>query len=37
VLRASNPEAIGYNYNFTVPHPVSGLPLLPIIGIRGDF
>ena len=37
VLRASNPEAIGYNFDYTVPHPVSGLPLLPIIGIRGDF
>jgi hypothetical protein len=37
VLRATNPEAIQYNYDFTVPHPLSGLPLLPIIGIRGDF
>jgi TonB family protein len=37
VTRATNPEAISYNYNFTVPQPISGLPLLPILGVRGDF
>ena len=37
VLRADNPEAVGYNYNFTIVHPITGLPLLPILGIRGDF
>ena len=37
VLRADNPEAVGYNYNYTIPHPITGLPLLPILGIRGDF
>ena len=37
VLRADNPEAVGYNYNFTIAHPITGLPLLPILGIRGDF
>jgi TonB family protein len=37
VLRASNPEAVGYNFDFSKSHPISGLPLLPIIGIRADF
>ncbi len=37
VLRSDNPEAVGYNYNYTIVHPITGLPLLPIIGIRGDF
>ena len=37
VLRADNPEAVGYNYNYTIAHPITGLPLLPILGIRGDF
>ena len=37
VLRADNPEAVGYNYDYTIPHPITGLPLLPILGIRGDF
>ena len=37
VLRADNPEAVGYNYNYTITHPITGLPLLPILGIRGDF
>lgn len=37
VTRASNPEAFGYNFDFSKSHPISGLPLLPIFGIRGDF
>jgi len=37
VLRADNPEAVGYNYNYTIAHPITGLPLLPILGVRGDF
>ena len=37
VWNASNPEAIDYNYNFTIENPISGLPLLPILGLRGDF
>ncbi len=35
--RATNAEAITYNFDFTIPHPLAGLPLLPIMGIRGDF
>jgi len=35
--RASNPEAVVYNFDFTVARPVNGLPLLPVLGVRGDF
>ena len=34
---ASNPEGYQYNYDFTQRAPVSGLPFLPVLGIRGDF
>jgi TonB family protein len=37
VFRADNPEAVGYNFDYRVPHPITGLPLLPVLGIRGDF
>jgi len=37
VTRADNPEAVGYNYNYRIAHPITGLPLLPILGVRGDF
>jgi TonB family protein len=37
VFWSDNPEAFSYNYNFTVARPVTGLPLLPVLGIRGDF
>jgi len=35
--RATNPEALSYNFDFTVSQPLAGLPLLPIVGVRGDF
>ena len=34
---AGNPFAISYNYNFTQSAYVNGLPILPILGIRGEF
>jgi len=37
VTRATNPEALSYNFDFTVSRPLAGLPLLPIAGLRGDF
>jgi len=37
VLRADNPESVGYNYNYQVAHPITGLPLLPILGVRGEL
>jgi len=32
-----NPEAIVYNYDFTERDYVSGLPILPVFGLRGQF
>jgi TonB family protein len=32
-----NAEAIQYNYNYTGRQYVSGLPILPSIGLRGEF
>ena len=37
VTRATNPEAFSYNFDYTMSSPLAGLPLLPIIGLRGDF
>ena len=28
---------LGYNYRFTQSKPQQGLPILPILGIRGEF
>lgn len=32
-----NAEAITYNYDYSRNKPVSGLPLLPVLGIRGEL
>jgi hypothetical protein len=37
VYNSSNPEALSYNFDYRISHPVTGLPILPILGIRGDF
>jgi TonB family protein len=37
VYRADNPEGVSYNYNYTQTTPVTGLPFLPVLGLRGDF
>jgi len=33
----ANVEAIAYNFNFTSRDYVSGLPILPSVGLRGEF
>jgi hypothetical protein len=33
----TNPEGRAYNYDFTQSKAVAGLPLLPIVGIRGEL
>ncbi|WP_437682145.1 TonB family protein [Sorangium sp. So ce131] len=30
-------EGLSYNFNYTAREPVTGLPFLPTIGLRGDF
>ena len=37
VYNSANAEAISYNFNYTGRQYVTGLPLLPSIGLRGDF
>ncbi len=37
VYNNQNPEAVGYNFNFTARSYVNGLPILPSLGLRGDF
>jgi TonB family protein len=37
IYNASNPEGVAYNFNFTQSKPVSGLPFLPVFGIRADY
>jgi hypothetical protein len=37
VYNRTNPEGVSYNYNFRKTAVQSGLPILPILGIRADF
>lgn len=37
VYNRQNPEGIGYNYNYTQSQVISGVPILPVIGLRGEF
>ncbi len=37
VYNASSPQGVNYNYNYTQSGTVSGLPILPSIGLRGEF
>jgi TonB family protein len=37
IYNRTNPEGISYNFNFRKTAVQSGLPILPILGIRADF
>jgi hypothetical protein len=37
LYNAQTPEGLAYNFDFTQSRPVSGLPFLPVLGLRGDF
>lgn len=37
VYYAANPEGVSYNFDYTQQSPISGLPIFPAFGIRGDF
>ena len=37
VYNSQNTEAIQYNFNYTARQYITGLPILPSIGIRGEF
>jgi hypothetical protein len=32
-----NSEGVSYNYNYSQSRPQTGLPILPIIGVRGEL
>jgi TonB family protein len=36
-LNRSNPEGLRYNYNYTQQTQISSLPIIPSLGIRGEF
>ena len=36
-LNQTNPEGTRYNYNFTQQKSISGLPIVPSLGIRGEL
>ncbi|MBN1774373.1 MAG: TonB-dependent receptor, partial [Deltaproteobacteria bacterium] len=37
VYYAENVEAIGYNYDYTRRRDITGLPILPALGLKGEF
>lgn len=37
VYNRGNPEAINYNFDFSESVPLTGLPIIPSLGIRGEF
>lgn len=37
VTNAQNTEAVTYNFNFTKQNSITGLPILPVFGVRGEF
>jgi TonB family protein len=37
VYNRKNPEGVAYNYRYSQSKPIAGLPVLPIIGIRGEM
>jgi len=37
VFNAQNPEGITYDYRYQQSAPIRGLPILPILGVRGRF
>ena len=32
-----NPEGVSYNFDYSQQQPVSGQPIFPVIGVRGEF
>jgi len=37
VYYRKNPEGVSYNYNYTQQEIITGLPILPVIGLRGEL
>ena len=32
-----NPEGVSYNFDFSESAPLAGLPIMPVIGLRGEL
>lgn len=37
VYYRKNPEGVSYNYNYTQQEIITGLPILPVVGVRGEL
>ena len=37
VYNRQNAEGVSYNYNYSKSDVISGLPILPVIGVRGEL
>ncbi len=37
VYNRQNPEGRSYNYNYAKSQPLAGLPILPVLGLRGEL
>ncbi len=37
ILNTKNPESIQYSYDYSSQNQISGLPILPALGIKGEF
>ncbi|HEX4517472.1 MAG TPA: hypothetical protein VH054_28195, partial [Polyangiaceae bacterium] len=37
LFNANDPQAVQYNFNYTQSANINGLPILPIIGLRGEL
>jgi hypothetical protein len=37
VYNRGNPEGVSYNYDYSREQPVTGLPILPILGVKGEW
>ena len=37
ILNAKNPESIRYSYDYSQKESVNGLPILPSLGVKGEF
>jgi len=37
VFNTQNPESTAYDYRYRDSSPVRGLPILPVLGLRGRF
>jgi hypothetical protein len=37
ILNTKNPESIQYSYDYAQKEQISGLPILPAVGIKGEF